>query len=85
MGFDVEQITVSAVKNSDNATISILDGDNSAVDDASDSIEGHQVSLKAGRNVFRVRVTAEDTTTTQIYTVIVVRAKPVVSISTTFR
>ena len=83
VGFAVEQITVSAIKNSDNAAISILDGDNSAIGDANDSIEGHQVNLKVGQNVVKVSVTAGDTTTTQVYTVVVVRAKPVVSISTT--
>ena len=43
---------------------------------------GRQVALEAGGNTFKVKVTAEDGTTTKTYTVTVNRASPTCSLNT---
>ena len=80
VGNAVEQITVTANKNADNSTVSFLDSSDSGLADADDGTYGHQVNLDVGENVIKVKVTAEDDTTMKIYTIIVSRTKPVVSI-----
>ena len=56
-----------------NATPEFLNASDTALDDADDVANGHQVALAEGDTVFKVQVTAEDTTTTQTYTVTVTR------------
>ncbi len=55
-------------------TTEFLDASDTALDDADDVANGHQVALAVGDTVFKVQVTAEDGTTTQTYTVTVTRA-----------
>ena len=59
----VSQATIAATANDSGATLAITPAD------ADDMTDGHQVNLTAGRNEVTVTVTAEDTTTTQEYTV----------------
>ena len=59
----VETATITATPNHANATVAITPSDADAVTD------GHQVSLSAGRNAVTITVTAEDTTTSETYTV----------------
>ena len=63
---DVSETTVSAVATHSAASISMPDDDNSETD-------GTQVVLAEGENVIQVTVTAEDTITTQTYTITVSR------------
>ena len=55
-------------------TIVWLDGSDMTLDDADASETGQQVTLADGDNVIKVKVTAEDGTTTQTYAVTVNRA-----------
>ena len=80
VGNAVEQITVNAKKNADDSTVSFLDSSDSDLADADDGTPGHQVNLNVGENIIKVKVTAEDDTTMKVYTIIVSRTKPVVSI-----
>ena len=59
---DVTQATVTALPNNDYGTI-VYSGA-----DADLTADGHQVNLSAGRNELTVTVTAQDTTTTEEYT-----------------
>ena len=72
---DVETLTFSATKSDDGASVAYLDSDGNTLDDA-DTAAGHQVPLDVGANVITVRVTAEDGTTTETYTVTVTRGEP---------
>ena len=70
----VSQIKVEPTKNDDNATILYLDSDDMALADADGStVDVFDVDLAEGENVFKVKVTAEDTTTTKTYVVTVTR------------
>ena len=71
---DVETLTFTATKGDDGASVAYLDSDGNAIDDADTMEDGHQVPLDVGANVITVRVTAEDGTTTETYTVTVTRA-----------
>ena len=73
---DVDEITVLPTVNESNATYEIQDGDGTALVDAS-SATGFQVALSEGENTVKVEVTAEDTTTTETYTVVVTRLRRV--------
>ena len=68
----VSQITVTPTPNDSNATVAYLDGSDSALTDAHTDT-GFQVALNVGANTIKVKVTAEDTTTTRTYTVEVTR------------
>ena len=73
----VAQVTVTATANNVNATIEYQDGDGAALTDADTTADGLQVDLDVvDENVVRVKVTAEDTTTTETYQVNVDRALP---------
>ena len=63
----VASVTVTATKNDDGATVAIANDDDTATPGTA------TLALDAGRNTVEVTVTAEDTTTTGIYTVTVVR------------
>ena len=54
--------------------VEYLDGDGFALADADTVADGHQVALEVGGNVFQVRVTGSDGTTTSDYMVTVGRA-----------
>ena len=79
--YTVEQITITAIPGRSNTQVTFLDGSDNEVSDADDSVPGQQVDLVEGENVIRVRVSAQDNTVLQTYTVTVNRAKPEVSIS----
>ena len=80
LDYGVEQVTVKPTVNSDNSTVEFLDGSSSDLADDSTSDDGHQVGLEVGENTVRVKVTAEDTVTTKVYTIVLNRQKPEVSI-----
>ena len=70
----VETITVTPTKSDSDASIAWLDGANATLADADDNEDGHQVALDVGANTIKVKVTAEDGSTTQTYTITVTRA-----------
>ena len=69
----VDEVTVAAEANATGATLAYLDGDDAAIADADTGTPGREVALEVGDTVFKVKVTAEDTTTTRTYTVTVRR------------
>ena len=70
----VDEVTVTPTTNHARATVEILDTDDNALDDADDMEDDFQVALSVGDTVIKVKVTAEDDTSTQTYTVTVTRA-----------
>ena len=74
---DVDEITITPTVNESNATVEYLDSSDTAIADANSGKTGQQVSLSEGANTIKVKVTAEDTTTTNPYTVVVTRATAV--------
>ena len=75
--YDIATVTVTASKNQADATIAWLDASDVTLADADAMAAGRQVALEAGGNtLFKVKVTAEDGTTTKTYTVTVNRANP---------
>ena len=71
---DVEEVTVAPTTTDSDATFEYLDSSDTALADADTNTAGHQVDLDVGDTVFKVKVTAEDGSTTQDYTVTVTRA-----------
>ncbi len=69
----VAQVTVTPTVNDAGATVTYLDGSDAALPDADSGADGHQVDVAVGLTTFKVKVTAEDTTTTQTYTVVIER------------
>ena len=69
----VEKVTVTPTTLNPNATIEYLDANGMMIADAGTE-DGRQVALAAGENVIQVKVTAQDGTATQTYTVTVTRA-----------
>ena len=80
--YDIATVTVTANKNQADATIAWLDASDATLADADAMAAGHQVALEAGANTFKVKVTAEDGTTTKTYTVTVNRATPTCTLNT---
>ena len=74
---DVDEITITPTVNESNATVEYLDSSDADITDADGVKTGQQVSLSEGANTIKVKVTAEDTTTTDAYTVVVTRAAAV--------
>ena len=74
--YDIATVTVTATKNQADATVAWLDASDATLVDADTNAAGRQVALAAGANTFKVKVTAEDGTTTKTYTVTVNRASP---------
>ena len=72
----VNEVTVAATANVAGATLEYLDGDGTEIADADTNTPGREVALEVGDTVFKVKVTAEDTTTTKTYTVTVTRRAP---------
>ena len=70
----VNEVTVTPTTNHGEADVEYLDSSDAALADADSTEDGHQVDLDVGDTVFKVKVTAEDGTTTQTYTVTVTRA-----------
>ena len=69
----VDEVTVTPTTNHASATVEILDTDDNELDDADDMEDDFQVALSVGDTVIKVKVTAEDVTSTQTYTVTVTR------------
>ena len=69
----VGTITVTPTTNDDYATVAYLDAANAVLADTDTIADHHQVALDVGGNTIKVRVTAENTTTTKTYTVRVTR------------
>ena len=70
---DVDVITIDPTVNESNATFEYLDSTDTPIADADSGKTGQQVSLSEGANTIKVKVTAQDTTTST-YTVVVTRA-----------
>ena len=70
----VDEITIDPTVNESNATVEYLDSSDTEIADANSGKTGHQVSLDEGANTIKVKVTAQDVTTTNTYTVVVTRA-----------
>ena len=71
----VDEVTVTPTTTDSDATVEYLDSSDAALADADSTSEGHQVTLVVGNTVIKVKVTAEDGTTTQTYTVTVTLAE----------
>ena len=69
----VSSLTVNATRTDSEATLEYLDANDQVLDDADSDTDGQQVNLSVGANTIKVEVTAEDTTTTETYTVVVTR------------
>ena len=74
VGNAVDEVTVTPTKGATSATIEYLNESDMMLADADDMEAGHQVALAVGHTVIKVKVTAQDGTTTQTYTVTVTRA-----------
>ena len=72
VGNAVEQVTVTPKKGDNNATVEYLDASDLTLPDA-DTAAGQQAAVAVDDNTIKVKVTAEDGTTTQTYTVTVTR------------
>ena len=70
----VDEVTVAPTTTDSDATFEYLDSSDNTLADADTNTAGQQVDLDVGDTVFKVKVTAEDGTTTQTYTVTVTRA-----------
>ena len=70
----VSEVTVTPTTNHASSTVAYLDASDAALADADTNAAGHQVALAVGETVIKVKVTAEDGTSTQTYTVTVTRA-----------
>ena len=62
---DSDEVTIAATTTHSSATWAVIEPST----DADTGTDGHQVDLTVGSNKVRVRGTAEDTTTTETYTV----------------
>ena len=74
--------TVAAITNDPDATIEYLDFSDRALTDQSTTDDHFQVNLFVGDNIVKVKVTAEDTTTTKTYTVTIRRPSTEAGLST---
>ena len=69
VGNTVGTITVTPTTNDDYATVAYLDAANAVLADTDTITDHHQVALDVRANTIKVRVTAENMTTTKTYTV----------------
>ena len=69
-----DEATMTATANDGGASVEILDSSDMGITDADAMKDGFQVALAVGSTVIKVKVTADDGTTTQTYTVTVTRA-----------
>ena len=74
----VTQGTITEMTSEPTATVEYLDDSDATLTDADTMTAGLQVNLSVGSNIVKVKVTAPDTTTTETYTVDVVRAPPLI-------
>ena len=73
---DVSTATVTAAASNARAKVAFLNAGDSVLEDADASATGHQVTLRAGENTIRVKVTSEDDTATRTYEIVAVRDGP---------
>ena len=77
VGYTVEQTTVTVATSSTGSTIEYLDGD----DNSLGSETTVQVNLSEGRNIIKVKVTAQDDESTETYTITVTRTEEDLSLT----
>ena len=77
----VNQVTITETTSESTATVEYLDSSDATLTDADTMTADLQVNLSVGTNIVKVKVTAPDTTTTETYTVNVVRAAVLVACS----
>ena len=70
----VTRATITPTVNDANASVEYLDGNDAALTDADANKTGFQADLGVGDTVIKVKVTAEDDSTTETYEVTVTRA-----------
>ena len=68
-----DEVTVTPEVAHAGATVEYLDSGDTALADADTGKDGHQVALEVGETVVKVKVTAEDGTATQTYTLTLTR------------
>ena len=73
------RVTISPTISNPNATYQLLDGDDVLLTDADGNTADFQVNLPIGGATVKVKVTAQDTTTTETYTVTISRTDFLVS------
>ena len=69
----VSEITVTPAKSNSNATVAFYDANDRVLADADSAASGHQARLDEGENTIRIKVTAEDGTSTETYDLEAVR------------
>ena len=70
----VNVLSVAPTTNDSGASVAYFDGSGNAITDLTSATDPLDASLSVGTNVIQVKVTAEDTTTTETYTIHVGRA-----------
>ena len=81
VGYTVTRITVVPTTTDANATVAYLDGSDTPLPDANTVTEEQDVDLVVGETVVKVKITAEDTSTVQTYTVTITRTAEDTSLS----
>ena len=71
----VSQIKVEPTKNDTNATLQYLDSADTVLTDADTNTTVFDLDLAEGANIFKIKVTAEDTVTTKTYNIRIRRAE----------
>ena len=73
VAYAVDEITIVPTVNEIHATVAYLDASDTALTDADANKNGFQAPLSVGANTIKVKVTAEDDSTTLTYTITVTR------------
>ena len=73
------RVVVTPTANHEAATFEVLDGDDTALTDADPNTPEFDVNAPIGQTVVKVKVTAEDTTTDETYTITITRVDFLVS------
>ena len=73
----VTSVTVTPQTSDPSATVGYYDAGDAAIEDADGNTAGHQVALAVGENTVKVKVTAEDGASSEIYTMVITRADEV--------
>ena len=69
----VSSVTVMPTASNEDATVVFLDADDQPLAGADATSDGHQMNLSVGENTIKVKVTSEDATATETYTLVVTR------------
>ena len=83
VSYGIERVTLIATKSRDSTSVTFHDGNDDNIADLDDTTDGHQMSLAVGENIIKIRVSEDDSTVLDTYTITVTRIKPVVSITST--